>query len=371
LTSKTSADNRSYICYDWKKPIVGARCEVMTSDESGGKEADDKKEAARMTAALPVDQQSNTADSETSAKLPTAVSESKTLDEPTGKAALTSTGFPDQTEPNAAPEGAAAKSSATTAPKKVAAQSNAATPGAKPVSEAKPAAGPKPSIAEKPASAAAVPFIPKPSLPVTMIGRPDANLIGESPHRFFPGEIEGNFDEALTNLLRPPRRRLLSRLIYTVMRRLSSDYRKQLPEMTARTVAFDGFRTSLYEEKLERDRRYGTVYTVSEERDGFVIRLEMPRCLPNSALKNTWNLPDEMPDYDYMLMLDDNVLSIRAGVRGEAYRRLSYVSPSFPSDFLTRIEFPTEVAGFKHRLRNKLLEIIVYKQSPNDLRNAA
>ena len=204
-----------------------------------------------------------------------------------------------------------------------------------------------------------------------MIGRPGANLVEESPHRVFPGELEGDFDEALSSLLPPPRRRLLSRLIYIVMRRWSSHYRKQLPETTARTVAFDGFRTSLYEEKLERDRRYGTVYTVSEERDGFITRLEMPRRLPNSALKNTWNLPDEMPDYDYMLALDDNVLSIRAGVQGEAYRRLSYVSPSFPSDYLTRIEFPTEVAGFKHRLRNKLLEIIVYKRSPNDLRTAA
>ncbi|MBV8773592.1 MAG: hypothetical protein JO166_14875 [Deltaproteobacteria bacterium] len=343
----------------------------MTLEESGGKIADGRQEAVRMTGELPIDRQSNTADSATNAELPTAVTESKIQDQPTGKAALTSTGLPDQAESNAAPEGAAAKSFATTAPKKVAAQSNAVSPEAKPASAAKLAVAPKPSIAEKPASAAAVPFIPKPSLPVTMIGRPGANPVEESPHRVFPGELEGDFDEALSSLLPPPRRRLLSRLIYTVMRRWSSHYRKQLPETTARTVAFDGFRTSLYEEKLERDRRYGTVYTVSEERDGFITRLEMPRRLPNSALKNTWNLPDEMPDYDYMLALDDNVLSIRAGVQGEAYRRLSYVSPSFPSDYLTRIEFPTEVAGFKHRLRNKLLEIIVYKRSPNDLRTAA
>jgi hypothetical protein len=42
-------------------------------------------------------------------------------------------------------------------------------------------------------------------------------------------------------------------------------------------------------------------------------------------------------------------------------RRLSYVSASFPSDFLTRIEFDQPVASFKHRLRDKVLEIVVFK----------
>ena len=127
-------------------------------------------------------------------------------------------------------------------------------------------------------------------------------------------------------------------------------------------VAFDGFRDDLFEDKRERDRRYGTVYTVSDQANAFVVRLELPRRMPKSSLRSTWQLADEMPDYFCTLGLTDNVLRIRAGLPDEARRRLSYVSSSFPTDFQTRIEFQTPVEGYKHRLRNKLLEIIVYKK---------
>jgi hypothetical protein len=127
-------------------------------------------------------------------------------------------------------------------------------------------------------------------------------------------------------------------------------------------VAFDGFRSDLFEDKRERDRRYGTVYTVSEEVNAFLVRLELPRRMSRSSLKQTWELPDEMPDYACALNLTDNVLCIRASLPDEARRRLSYVSSSFPSDFQTRIEFPTPVEGYKHRLRNKVLEIVVEKK---------
>jgi hypothetical protein len=129
-----------------------------------------------------------------------------------------------------------------------------------------------------------------------------------------------------------------------------------------RMVAFDGFRNDLFDEKRDRDRRYGTVYSVSEEVNAFIVRLELPRSMPKSSLKQTWELPDEMPDYACALNLMDNVLCIRAGLPDEARRRVAYVSSSFPSDFQTRIEFQTSVEGYKHRLVNKVLEIIVFKK---------
>jgi hypothetical protein len=130
-----------------------------------------------------------------------------------------------------------------------------------------------------------------------------------------------------------------------------------------RRVAFDGFRDDLFEEKRERDRRYGTVYSVAQEANAFVVRLELPRQLPRSSLKQTWDLPDDMPDYVCRLSLMDNVLSIRAGLPDEARRRLSYISASFPSDFQTRIEFPVPVGECIHRLRDKVLEVIVWKKA--------
>ena len=88
---------------------------------------------------------------------------------------------------------------------------------------------------------------------------------------------------------------------------------------TERKVAFDGFEGTMHEDKTERDRRYGTVYTVAEYANAYLVRLEMPRKLPPSSLKRLWNLPDEMPDYDYNIMLGDNVITVSASVRGETH----------------------------------------------------
>ncbi|MFZ0888035.1 MAG: hypothetical protein WA005_06260, partial [Candidatus Binataceae bacterium] len=138
-----------------------------------------------------------------------------------------------------------------------------------------------------------------------------------------------------------------------------------------RKVAFDGFTSDLHDEKTERERRYGTVYTVDECANAYLVRLEMPRRVPASSLKRLWNLPDEMPDYDYNIALGDGVLTINASVRGEALRRLSYISSAFPADFATRIDFDRPVATFKHRLHDKVLEIVVFRGESEESRRAA
>jgi predicted lipoprotein len=78
-----------------------------------------------------------------------------------------------------------------------------------------------------------------------------------------------------------------------------------------------------------------------------------------------------MPDYDYNIVLGDNVITISASVRGEALRRLSYVSSSFPADFTTRIEFAKPVGAFKHRMRDKVVEVIVLKAEAAQFQSAA
>jgi ferredoxin len=140
---------------------------------------------------------------------------------------------------------------------------------------------------------------------------------------------------------------------------------------TERRAAFDGFEGTMHEDKTERDRRYGTVYTVAEYANAYLVRLEMPRKLPPSSLKGLWNLPDEMPDYDYNIVLGDNLLAINASTRGETIRRLSYVSSAFPADFTTRIEFGKPVAAFKHRMRDKVLEVVVLKAEAAQFQHAA
>lgn len=182
--------------------------------------------------------------------------------------------------------------------------------------------------------------------------------------RQFAGEMNCSFEAALA-MVEPKSARRKGGTRPGLARRVLQSLRILKPQRADdsihRHVAFDGFTSVLHEEKVERDRRYGNVYTVDERPNAYLVRIEMPRRVPSSSLKDIWNIPDEMPDYDYSLALHDNVLAVRAGVPGETMRRLSYISASFPADFLTRIRFECPVSSFKHRLHEKVVEAVVFK----------
>jgi len=195
-------------------------------------------------------------------------------------------------------------------------------------------------------------------------GGGESALPGPLGEKHFAGETAGDFPSALA-MVEPGgpagRRRSHRSLWGSLVTLLRLDRMRGPATRTDRHVAFDGYRNPMHDEKVERDRRYGTVYTVVEHANAYLVAIEMPRRIPASSLKQLWKLPDEMPDYDYTVTLHRNVLAVRAGVRGDAMRRLSYVSASFPSDFLTRVEFDRPVTSFKHRMRYKILEIVVFK----------
>lgn len=128
-----------------------------------------------------------------------------------------------------------------------------------------------------------------------------------------------------------------------------------------RHVAFDGYRGTQHDDKIERDRRYGTVYTVIEHANGYLVRLELPRRMPSSSLKQVWHLEGAVPEYDCVCELSHNVLVIRGRLHEEALRRLAHVSASFPSGFMTRIEFGVPVKGISYRVRGRTVEVVVGK----------
>lgn len=132
----------------------------------------------------------------------------------------------------------------------------------------------------------------------------------------------------------------------------------------AGSVGVDGFHSGEFEEKKERERRYGEVYTLEPHSNGYLLRLEFPRRVPPSAQKEEMGIPDEMPDYDYDLSLEGRVFTVRGSVLDPAIRKLAGVSPAFPPDFTTRIELPGTVSGFKHRIEDKTLEVVMLKQFP-------
>src|SRR5713101_309602 len=147
----------------------------------------------------------------------------------------------------------------------------------------------KPAAAAKPSPPPPPPYQPIPSLPLSMIDSPaDANEISnEVGAKRFPGELEDDFDDVLRRVEIAPRNRPLMRLLarpltFLLPRKMRARFFEERVH-TERHVAFDGFRSDFHDDKTERDRRYGTVYTVSEEVNAYLVRLEFPRILPDLA----------------------------------------------------------------------------------------
>src|SRR5437867_405741 len=132
---------------------------------------------------------------------------------------------------------------------------------------------------------------------------------------------------------------------------------------SASGVGFDGFYGDRdhFDEKLERDRRYGSIHKVVDRDDAYILRLEFPRRLPPSSLADELRLPPEMPDYDFELSLQDGTFVVHGRVTDPQVRKLTAVAPAFPPEFTTRVPLRDPVAGFRHRYQDKTLEVILPK----------
>jgi hypothetical protein len=128
-------------------------------------------------------------------------------------------------------------------------------------------------------------------------------------------------------------------------------------------IGFDGFSSGeeRYDEKLERARRYGSVYQLEERDDAYVLRVEFPRLVPPTSLGSQLGLPTEMPDYDFELALRDGAFVVHAKVIDPDVRKLTAVAPAFPGEFTTEVVLRDAVTGFRHRYEDKTLEVILPK----------
>ena len=132
----------------------------------------------------------------------------------------------------------------------------------------------------------------------------------------------------------------------------------------AAPIPVDGFYARGFVDKLERERRYGNVYTLQDYGDAYFLRMEFPTQVPDVGLPALANLPDEMPDYDYDLVLRDGHFIIKGKVVDERIRRITSSVGAFPTEFTTVIPLKQKVQGFSHRFGDKLLEILLLKQPP-------
>ncbi len=129
-------------------------------------------------------------------------------------------------------------------------------------------------------------------------------------------------------------------------------------------IPVDGFYSKGFVDKLERERRYGNVYTVEDRGGAFLVKMEFPRCMPDIGVADRTGIPDEMPDYDYDLALRDSQLIVKGKCIDEKMRKISSSFGAFPPEFTTVIPFRQRLAGFTHHFENKLLEVLLVKATP-------
>ena len=132
----------------------------------------------------------------------------------------------------------------------------------------------------------------------------------------------------------------------------------------------------------ERYRRYGMINQVSEMADYYRIEVEFPRWVPNSSMKEAFNLPDRMPDYDYEVRLSSPYSTadpIPAPATTVTVQTHLPVDPktgqmedprfedvvgrasSFPNGFTNIFPIQAQPEDFYTHYRNRVLEIIVPK----------
>jgi hypothetical protein len=206
---------------------------------------------------------------------------------------------------------------------------------------------------------------------VLAIGAGRAELFSGSPHRWiFLGlvlavleaafRLRENFFRGVPYGQAPLRGALYGPLLWPLGRLLLAFVGER---GTATNVGFDGFYGDQqhFDAKLERERRYGSIYRLEDRDDAYLLRLEFPRMLPPSSLADELRLPPEMPDYDYDVRLQDGQLVVHGRVTDPQVRKLTAVAPAFPPEFTTRVPLRDPVTGFRHRYRDKTLEVILLK----------
>ncbi len=127
-------------------------------------------------------------------------------------------------------------------------------------------------------------------------------------------------------------------------------------------IPVDGFYGRGFVEKMERERRYGNVYTIEDWGGAYLLRVEFPTKVPDIGHPLRSELPDEMPDYDYDLILKDGHFIVRGKCTDERVRRISSSVGAFPPEFTTVIPLHERVDGFSHHFEGRVLEVLLLKK---------
>jgi len=115
------------------------------------------------------------------------------------------------------------------------------------------------------------------------------------------------------------------------------------------------------EDQVERARRYGRDYEVTEETGYIHVRFRFPTRVPAVRDRFRYGMPEEMPLYRSHVGLEGNRLLIAGWVADPKIRALTHTSSSFPGQFMTTLEFQREIVGFAHRFdAHAQLEVVAF-----------
>jgi hypothetical protein len=110
-------------------------------------------------------------------------------------------------------------------------------------------------------------------------------------------------------------------------------------------------RRRLLEDRSERERRYGRLYSLQEIHGGFVLRVELPRTLPSQELLCMYGFSLDAPEYECgVLLMPPDTASVRARLQDPRLRLLGGKLNSFPSGFRLDYRFPRPVSAVFRRL---------------------
>mgnify|MGYP001213450952 CR=1 FL=1 len=117
------------------------------------------------------------------------------------------------------------------------------------------------------------------------------------------------------------------------------------------------------EDTVERDRRYGRDWTVSEEKGYVRVRLNLPTRVPAVRDRFRYGMEETMPEYATHVYMNGSTLSVTAWVKDPKIRALTHTSRSFPGQFTTSWDLPGDIVGYEARHdAHGLVDVVVFTE---------
>ncbi len=115
------------------------------------------------------------------------------------------------------------------------------------------------------------------------------------------------------------------------------------------------------EDAVERDRRYGRDYAVSEREGHIHIAFHFPTRVPAVRDRFKYGLPEDMPLYKSHVQFEGNDLLVAGWLTDPKVRALTHTSSSFPAQFMTTLEFKRDIVGYASRYdAHGELEVVLF-----------